>query len=66
MSSDPATPEPNDDAAPTDAPAFELACLYDCSTNPSELIVFSPAGRRMATEWLAVDRATAVSLADVR
>jgi len=44
-------------------PGFELECLYD---DPSELTIFSPDTRRLATEWLTVDRSTAVRLDRMR
>lgn len=47
-------------------PEFDLECLFDDPSNPSQLTVFSPETRRLTTEWLTVDRAAAVSLDRVR
>ncbi|SEA35651.1 hypothetical protein SAMN04488065_2799 [Haloplanus vescus] len=47
-------------------PEFELECLYDDPSNPSELTVFTPETERLATEWVTVDQSTAVSLEEVR
>lgn len=59
------------DAVPSEtrrgrAPKTELACLFDDPSDPSELTVFSPETPRMATEWLTVDRASAVRLDRMR
>lgn len=61
-----------EDAASTSAtdleapPEFELECRFDDPADPSELTVFAPGERRVATEWLTVDRATAVPLDWIR
>jgi hypothetical protein len=47
-------------------PEFELECLYDDSENPSELTVFCPEEGKLTTEWITVDRGTAVPLESVR
>ena len=44
----------------------ELQCLYDDDENPSEVTIFSPSRERFPTEWITVDRSTAVSLDDAR
>jgi hypothetical protein len=44
------------------SPAIELECRYDDPDDPSELTVFSPELPNRATEWLTVDRATAIPL----
>ncbi|WP_435070160.1 DUF7511 domain-containing protein [Haloplanus sp. C73] len=49
-----------------ETPEFELECLYDDPTNPSELTVFAPETRRLATEWVTVDQSTAVCLDEIR
>ncbi len=59
------------DAVPSDAggertPEIELACLYDDPSDPSELTVFSPETPRTVTEWLTVDRASAIRLDRIR
>jgi hypothetical protein len=54
------------DTAPRPTPEFELECLYDDPSNPSELTIFSPEPPAMATEWLTVDRAAAVRLDRMR
>ncbi|ELZ31118.1 hypothetical protein C474_09794 [Halogeometricum pallidum JCM 14848] len=51
---------------PDDAPDVELECLYDDRTNPSELTIFSPGERTLATQWITVDRSVARSLDSVR
>lgn len=48
------------------APAVELEWLYDDRANPSELTIFSPGERALATEWITVDRSVARSLDSVR
>lgn len=53
-------------ATPQQAPEFELECLYDDPSSPSELTVFSPETPAIATEWLTVDRSAAVSLDRMR
>ncbi|MDS0297168.1 hypothetical protein NDI76_00240 [Halogeometricum sp. S1BR25-6] len=55
------TPEESDDA-----PDVELEWLYDDRANPSELTIFSPGERTLATEWITVDRSVARSLDSVR
>jgi hypothetical protein len=45
------------------APEFELNCLYDDPSNPSELTIFSP---ETMTEWMTVDRSSAVRLDRIR
>jgi len=59
------------DAAPSNAelretPEFELECLYDDPSSPSELTIFSPETRRMATEWVTIDRSAAIRLDRIR
>lgn len=49
-----------------EAPEFELECRYDDPADPSELTVFSPATRHLATEWMTADRSTVVPLDRVR
>lgn len=51
---------------PDEAPDVELEWLYDDRSNPSELTVFSPGERALATEWITVDRSVARSLDSVR
>lgn len=47
-----------------ETPEFELECLYDEPSNPSELTVFAP--DRLTTEWLTADRSAAVPLDRIR
>jgi hypothetical protein len=49
-----------------DEPEFELECLYDDPSSPSELTIFSPELGRLATEWVTVDRSDAVRLDRMR
>jgi len=49
-----------------DRPEFELECLYDDPSSPSELTIFSPEPPRLATEWVTADRSTAVRLDRMR
>ncbi|MFD1632396.1 hypothetical protein ACOZ4L_06330 [Haloplanus ruber] len=48
------------------APEFELECLFDDPSDPSELTIFSPEGENLATEWVTADRSTARSLERIR
>lgn len=45
---------------------FELECLYDDPSEPSELTIFSPEGESMVTEWITADHSAAVALDSVR
>jgi len=54
------------DAPLRQAPEFELECLYDDPSSPSELTIFSPETPAMATEWLTVDRSSALRLDRMR
>jgi hypothetical protein len=54
------------DATLRQAPEFELECLYDDPSSPSELTIFSPETPEMATEWLTVDRSSALRLDRMR
>lgn len=49
-----------------ETPEFELECLYDDPSSPSELTIFSPETPRVATEWVTVDRESAVRLDRMR
>lgn len=49
-----------------ETPEFELEWLYDDPSSPSELTIFSPESRRLATEWVTVDRSAAVRLDRIR
>jgi len=49
-----------------ETPEFELEYLYDDPSSPSELTIFSPDTRRLATEWVTVDRSSAVRLDQIR
>jgi hypothetical protein len=62
LSGDPVTA----DATLRRAPEFELECLYDDPSSPSELTIFSPETPAMATEWLTVDRSSALRLDRMR
>jgi hypothetical protein len=57
-------------ADPSDADRLsgdhDLQHLYDDAENPSEVTIFSPGSERFPTEWITVDRTTAVSLSDAR
>lgn len=48
------------------ASEFELECLYDDPSSPSEVTIFSPETPAMATEWLTVDRSATVRLDRMR
>jgi hypothetical protein len=48
------------------APEFELECLFDDLSNPSELTIFTPEDGKLATEWISADRTTARALDRVR
>ncbi|MDS0296158.1 hypothetical protein [Halogeometricum luteum] len=63
MNSEKRTPVPDD---ADDAPDVELEWLYDDRADPSELTIFSPGERTLATEWITVDRSVARSLDSVR
>jgi hypothetical protein len=61
--------------APADAPSpaelrstpeFELECLFDDPSDPSELTIYTPETERLATEWVTADRGIAESLDRVR
>lgn len=51
---------------PDEAPGVELEWLYDDEANPSELTIFSPEDRKLASEWITADRSVARSLDGVR
>ena len=54
------------DATRRQTPEAELECLYDDPSSPSELTIFSPETPAMATEWLTVDRSSAIRLDRMR
>mgnify|MGYP000474713802 CR=1 FL=1 len=56
----------NPPAALRAAPEFELECLFDDPSDPSELTIFSPEGENLATEWVTADRSAAWSLERIR
>jgi hypothetical protein len=43
-------------------PQFALECTFDDPSNPTEVTVYSPGSENVTTEWLTVDRSTAVPL----
>ncbi|WP_251341598.1 hypothetical protein [Haloplanus halophilus] len=47
-------------------PEFELECLFDDPSDPSELTIFTPEDGKLATEWISADRTTARSLDRLR
>ena len=47
-------------------PTFELEWRYDDPSDPAELTVYDPEADRLATEWVTVDRSTAVSFDRIR
>lgn len=51
---------------PGERPEIELNHRYDDREDPSELTVYSPEPGNLATEWLTVDRSTAVPLDRIR
>lgn len=44
------------------SPRFDLECVYDDPSNPATLTIFSPESENLTTEWVTVDRASAVPL----
>jgi len=48
------------------SPEFRLECLFDDVDDPSQVTVFPTQTERTATEWLTIDRGTAVPLDEVR
>ena len=46
-------------------PTFELAYLFDEEEDPETVTVFSDEDDRITTEWMTVDRRSAVALEDV-
>jgi len=48
------------------APEFDLECLFDDPSDPSELTIFSPEDGKLSTEWITTDRTTARALDRVR
>jgi hypothetical protein len=54
------------DATLRQAPDFELECLYDDPSSPTELTIFSPETPAMATEWLTADRSSVIRLDRIR
>lgn len=48
-------------------PAFDLSYLFDDADNPTEVTVFPAANTHdISTNWITVDRGTAVPLEQVR
>lgn len=58
-------PAPDGDP-PGERPEVELRHRFDDRSDPTELTVFAPEPENLATEWLTVDRATAVPLDRIR
>ena len=54
------------DATLRQDPELELECLYEDPASPSEVTIFYPGTPEMATEWLTVDRSSAVGLDRMR
>jgi hypothetical protein len=54
------------DATLTDEPEFELECLFDDMEEPTELTIFTPEGSATASEWITIDRPSAVSVTEIR
>jgi hypothetical protein len=48
------------------APEFDLECLFDDPENPSEVTITTPDTEQSVTEWVTVDRSTAVPLEEVQ
>jgi hypothetical protein len=58
-----------EESRPADAegrPEITLKHLFDDRSDPSELTIFSPTPRNLATEWVTADRETAVGLDEMR
>ena len=47
-------------------PEFELECLFDDMEEPTELTIFTPEGSATASEWITIDRPSAVSVTEIR
>lgn len=47
-------------------PDFELECLFDDMEEPTELTIFTPEGEATASEWITVDRQSAVPVTQLR
>ncbi|MXR50537.1 hypothetical protein GRX03_02800 [Halovenus sp. WSH3] len=47
-------------------PEFELECLFDDMQEPTELTIFTPEGEATASEWITVDRHSAVPVTEIR
>ncbi|MFT4947072.1 MAG: hypothetical protein ACI8TL_001312 [Natronomonas sp.] len=50
----------------TDEPEFELECLFDDMEEPTELTIFTPEGEATASEWITIDRPSAVPVTEIR
>jgi len=57
---------PRGDPALEDAPEFDLECLFDDAEHPTEVTVFSPDPDRTPTEWLTAERASTISIDEIR
>ena len=58
--------QPTDEHRLADEPEFELECLYDDMDSPEEVTVFTPDGTATASEWITVDRESAISVTEIR
>ena len=58
--------QPTNEDALTEEPNFELECLYDDMDNPEEVTIFTPDGEATASEWITVDRDSAVAVTEIR
>ncbi|WP_336327967.1 hypothetical protein [Halovenus sp. HT40] len=47
-------------------PEFELECLFDDMEEPTELTIFTPEGSATVSEWITIDRPSAVSVTEIR
>lgn len=58
--------QPTGETELSEDPEFELECLYDDMDSPEEVTVFTPDGKATASEWITVDRGSAVPVTEVR
>lgn len=58
--------QPAADDELSEEPNFDLECLFDDMEEPTELTIFTPEGNATASEWITIDRPSAVPITEIR
>lgn len=61
--------EPSEPSQPThleELPQFDLEYLFDDDDDPTEVTIFADDPESLSTQWITVDRSSAIPLEEVR